>query len=302
VTHRRHGDPLPLGGADGLPYSKGLMARALIAVGLSAERATQLAGRVERDLLESEQTSANFDRLHELAAELFGDDESGAAIRRLQRFGDLHELDLPIVVLVGGATGTGKSTVATEVAHRLGITRVTSTDFVRQTMRAFFSMDFMPSIHYSSFEADHALRAPEESEDPVISGFLEQTRNVLVGVRASIERALEEGWSIVLEGVHLVPGMLPRFDGALVTQCVLAIEDEGAHASNFWIRDASSEGLRPVHKYLDRLSDIRRVQNLIVGRAERLGVPVIPSTNLEESVRTVLDLVLDSADSLQAVP
>ena len=42
-------------------------------------------------------------------------------------------------LLVGGATGTGKSTVATEAAHRLGITRVTSTDFIRQTMRAFFS-------------------------------------------------------------------------------------------------------------------------------------------------------------------
>ena len=45
----------------------------------------------------------------------------------------------------------------TEVAHRLGITRVTSTDFVRQTMRAFFSPEFMPSIHYSSFEAGRAL-------------------------------------------------------------------------------------------------------------------------------------------------
>ena len=37
----------------------------------------------------------------------------------------LSRLELPLLVLVGGATGTGKSTVATEVAHRLGITRVT---------------------------------------------------------------------------------------------------------------------------------------------------------------------------------
>ena len=69
----------------------------------------------------------------------------------------LRQLELPLLVLVGGATGTGKSTVATEVAHRLGITRVTSTDVVRQTMRAFFSAEFMPSIHYSSFEAGQAV-------------------------------------------------------------------------------------------------------------------------------------------------
>jgi 2-phosphoglycerate kinase len=40
-------------------------------------------------------------------------------MRRLRRFQDLYELDLPIILLVGGATGTGKSTVATDVAYRL---------------------------------------------------------------------------------------------------------------------------------------------------------------------------------------
>ena len=81
-------------------------------------------------------------------------------VRQLRRFRDLQELDLPVILLVGGGTGTGKSTVATEVAYRLGITRVTSTDFVRQTMRAFFAKEFMPSIHYSSFEAGLGLRRP----------------------------------------------------------------------------------------------------------------------------------------------
>ena len=91
-----------------------------------------------------------------------------------------------MILLVGGATGTGKSTVATEVAYRLGITRVTSTDFIRQTMRAFFAKEFMPSIHYSSFEAGLGLTKAEEEEsgDAALLGFLDQTRNVLTGVEA----------------------------------------------------------------------------------------------------------------------
>ena len=40
VSERRHREPLPLGGEDGLPYSKGLLARALIATGVPAERRT----------------------------------------------------------------------------------------------------------------------------------------------------------------------------------------------------------------------------------------------------------------------
>src|SRR5436190_5512822 len=103
----------------------------------------------------------------------------------------LADLRAPIILLIGGTTGTGKSTIATEAAHRLGITRVTSTDFIRQTMRAFFSREFMPSVHYSSFEAGLALTKAEEEEtgDPRLLGFLDQTRNVLVGVEAALDRA-----------------------------------------------------------------------------------------------------------------
>jgi len=199
-------------------------------------------------------------------------------------------------VLVGGATGTGKSTVATEVAYRFGITRVTSTDFVRQTMRAFLSQEFMPSIHYSSFEVPG-----EGGLGGVVEGFVEQTRNVLIGVRALIERALQEGWSLVLEGVHLVPGMLPPVEGAMVVHCVLAIEDEQLHESHFWVRDASSDGLRPVQKYLDALGDIRLVQDFILDQARTAAVPVVENGSIELSIGTVMELVLSSAERYSRV-
>jgi len=168
-------------------------------------------------------------------------------------------------------------------------------------MRAFFSKEFMPSIHYSSFEAAAGLREPEQADDPVIAGFLEQTRNVLVGVSASIERALEEGWSMVLEGVHLVPGMLPRIEGALVVQCILAIEDEEEHITHFMVRDAGLDGLRPHAKYIERLDDIRRVQDYLIGRAKRHKVPVIANNDIRGAIDSVLELVLASAEQVQRV-
>jgi len=300
MSHPRHSEPLPLGTPD-QPYSKGLMARALVAVGVPLSRAYELAKRIELDLYERGEQSIEFERLEELALEVLGEVEGAESTRRLRRLRELQELDLPIILLVGGATGTGKSTVATEAAYRLGITRVTSTDFVRQTMRAFFSEEFMPSIHYSSFEAADGLREPEQAEDPVIAGFMEQTRNVLVGVRASLERALEEGWSMVLEGVHVVPGMLPPMERALVVQCVLAIDDIEEHTSHFMIRDIGSDGLRPHSKYIDRLDDIRRIQDYIVRRARRHGVPVIGNTDIRSAIDRVVELVLASAEQMQHV-
>ncbi|MDQ4019079.1 MAG: hypothetical protein M3188_04490 [Actinomycetota bacterium] len=285
-----------------LPYSKGLMAKALMGTGLTPERSYELARLIESELVrEHEDAAASLEHVYDVAARVLADHEDEDAVRRLRRFQALQDVDLPLIVLVGGATGTGKSTITTEVAHRLGITRVTSTDFVRQTMRAVFSEAFMPSIHFSSFEAGRALKPAErESEDALIAGFLEQTRNVLVGVRAVVDRALTEAHSMALEGVHVVPGLVPAsLEGAIVSQCVIAIPDEEEHARHFFVRDADSEGLRPVEKYLDALPEIRRLQDFVVERAHEAGVPVIENAGREQAVDAVLRLVLDAVERVR---
>jgi 2-phosphoglycerate kinase len=302
MPERRYADPLPLG-SDEEPYSKGLMARALIRAGVTAERAVELARTIEKDLSERGRHIVDLERLEELAVDVLGEVDGNRAIRHLRRTHELQELDMPLIVLIGGATGTGKSTVATEVAYRLGITRVTSTDFVRQTMRAFFTPEFLPAIHTSSFDAGKTLPSAQEEEvDPLLHGFLEQTRHVLIGVQAAIDRSLEEGWSMVLEGVHLVPGMLPGpIEGALAVECVVAIENEEIHAEHFMIRDLSSNGVRPLDKYLERIADIRYLQDFIVERAQVEGVPVIENTEREKAIAGVLELVLAAADEMHKV-
>jgi 2-phosphoglycerate kinase len=292
--------PLPLGGGElGLPYSRGLMARSLMAAGVAGHRAYALASRVHDELRERGRGEIELERLEALAVEMLGEEEGRESIQRLRRYQELRELDLPIMIFIGGATGTGKSTVATELAYRFGITRVTSTDFVRQTMRAFFSDAFMPAIHQSSFEAGDAY---PDADDPLEFGFLQQARNVLVGIRASSERAFEEGWSLVLEGVHLVPGMveLPRPEHAVSVFVVLSITDEDEHVRHFRFRDEDCES-RPESRYLERFADIRRLQELVVARAHRAGVPVIENENADKAARTVADLVLAAAEQSRPV-
>jgi 2-phosphoglycerate kinase len=107
---------------------------------------------------------------------------------------------------------------------------------------------------------------------------------------------------MVLEGVHLVPGMLPtEIEGVLVVQFVLAIEDVEAHASHFWIRDTASDGARAFERYLDSIGDIRRIQDYIVARAEKAGVPVIENGNIEEAIGKAMELVLENAERMERV-
>ena len=73
MTERRYVDPSPLGGGeDGLPYSKGLMTRTLMATGMSAVKAYELARAIERDLEGAARTSADLDRVRRVAVEQLG--------------------------------------------------------------------------------------------------------------------------------------------------------------------------------------------------------------------------------------
>jgi 2-phosphoglycerate kinase len=269
------------------------MARALVSAGAAIESAYVIASQLELDLFATGARAAEIERLEEVAAEVLGDGEGRRVVWHLRRLAGLQLLDRPIVLLVGGATGTGKSTVATETAHRLGITRVTSTDFIRQTIRAYFPPSEMPSVHVSSFETggDAGL---------TVDGFLDQTRRVLVGVEASIERALTEGWSMAIEGVHLVPGMVTAaIEGALLVHAVLHVESVDEHRSHFVIRDVATGGSRTLQKYLEGFAEIRLLQDLILERARHEGVPVIDGSSLEAATAELLDLVLSRAESLE---
>ena len=68
-------------------------------------------------------------------------------------------------------------------------------------------------------DAARLVRHPlPRSADPVVIGFREQTSAVSVGIDALIQRAIDEGTDLILEGAHLVPGFLEysRFKGKAV--------------------------------------------------------------------------------------
>ncbi|HEX8104444.1 MAG TPA: hypothetical protein VF533_17645 [Solirubrobacteraceae bacterium] len=278
----------------GLPYSKGLMAQSLMATGLSPERSYELAFELERRLEVRALPSISVEELRGMVEAVLGEREGDGAVERWRRWQRVDRLDSPLVVLIGGTAGTGKSTLATTIAHRLGITRLTSTDMIRHILRTFFAVDVMPDVHCSSFEARRAVRqlAPEGTDLDLL-GFRLQAEHVASAVRALVDRAITERTPILLEGVHLVPGLLPDDvrSRALVVHAVLAVEDEEAHRSHFELRgEAQARG--PTARYLDSFATIRKLQDHLVEAAEAAGVPVIRTVALDDAVAEMLGLVM----------
>jgi len=284
---------------DQAPFSKGLMAQTLMSTGLAPERAYNVAAAVERRLRRRGPAALTLADLREIARDQLGREQGDVLIARFGQWQKLRRLETPLIVLIGGATGVGKSTLATQLAHRLGITRVIGTDMVRQTMRAFFAPELMPAIHTSSFDAASAVRVPMPRETDLSKmGFIEQTKAVSVGLDALIARGIVEAQRMVVEGVHLVPGYLDRsrWGEAIVLEFMLAVSDKGRHRGNFTVREWETGGIRPLRRYIEHFADIRRIQKYMVGRAQALGVPVIDGPSLEDNLSAVLGTILQRVE------
>ena len=286
-----------------LPYSKGLMASEIMATGLAPARAFHVAEVIEQRLHESARRTIRRDELHDLALDVIRDEVGAKYAEPFSKWRRVLKLDMPLVILVGGATGVGKSTIATMLASRLGITRVVPTDAIREVMRSMLTADLFPTLHTSLFDVGRLVRLPlPPSVDPDIIGFREQTAAVTVGIEALVQRAIDEGTDLIVEGAHVVPGFLKldRFAGkAVAVQLVVTVDDEEMHRSHFLRRSRETRN-RPPDRYLDNFDKIRKLQRYVRSLALQHGVPAIPSYSLDATLSHVIDLVVGQA--FDAVP
>ncbi|HEX2253426.1 MAG TPA: hypothetical protein VHQ65_09180 [Thermoanaerobaculia bacterium] len=284
VTVVYHGEPQP--------FSRGLLARSIYAAGLDLDHAYRLVG-----LLQGELRREGVARLTagELAARV-GDllerhgEAEGAGRYRLLR--SVTTLPRPLVIYLGGASGTGKSTLALDLAPLLRIYRINATDTIRQVMRMTFSPAVLPSLHRSSFEVDEPPPGGRVTRRRVQAAFLEQATRVLVGVRAVVDRSVAENLSVLVEGVHLVPPMVPFADlegSAWQVMLMLTTLDEEGHRSRFLSRDRALG--RRADRYLDHFGSIRRIQDLLLERAETHDVPLVETRERDGTLQHALRLV-----------
>jgi 2-phosphoglycerate kinase len=253
-----------------------------------------LAHLIEERLGQRAKTEVGVDELRSLAEEVLMAEEGEAVTNRYQQWWRLGRLDRPLVVLIGGVTGVGKSTIATQLASRLGITRVVATDQVRQVVRAFFSHDFMPAVHHSSFDVATALQAFGDGDRATVAGFLRQVEDIAPGVDALVQRAVAERGRIVIEGVHLLPEVpSPALcEQAVTARALVAVTDEQAHRAHFHMR--GSESARPPHRYLEAFDRIRTLQDYLIERARAAGIPIIDEGGVEPALKRMMEIVLDA--------
>jgi len=277
------------------PFSAGILSHSLEACGISPDVALQGARKVFARLQQTGHREINHKALRRVIYRCLNDHCSAGMAERYLSWRRFENSGDALIVLVGGTTGSGKSTVSAELAHRMSISRSQSTDMMREIIRAYLSPQVVPTLGYSSFEAWRGLPGSIEGqtleiENLVIAGFLSQFSAMRLALEATINRAIRERHHLIVEGVHVVPTELNldiRNRNAIVVPLTLATMKKMLLRKQLKRRDRESSS-QPKSRYLDKLDDIWELQSWLLSEADRAGIPIIQNWYIEDTVNEAL--------------
>jgi 2-phosphoglycerate kinase len=200
----------------------------------------------------------------------------------------------PLVILVGGTAGCGKSTIATNVASRLEIARMQSTDMLREVMRTMISKKGEPILHKSSYSAwqelpDEILES-EDKNQRIYTGYCRQAEILSVAIKAVIHRALHERVSVIVEGVHFHPSLIRDIiepGDALVVPIMLGVLKRKQLQSRIKGR-STNVPQRRAGRYLEHFESIWKLQTFLLSEADQEDVPIISNTDRDDVFREIM--------------
>jgi 2-phosphoglycerate kinase len=282
------------------PFSRGILAQSLMGVGLEPELAYSLSRDLEDELWHTGLLEIERDELRARVRAMLSETVGKDVARRYELMKVVRQAEHPIIILIGGAPGVGKSTLAAELAYRLGIRRMVSSDAVREALRSLISPQLSPELHASSFAAWRTELLPDEEPKPrrkrVIRGYQSQAQQLAAALTAIVKRSIVEATPLVIEGVHLLPGLLPSqgLEGATIVHLVLVASNADAHRRYFARRDKQTQERRQKDNYLEHFEEIRMIHDFIAERARSEGVAIINGEDMNALIERALEYVLSA--------
>lgn len=275
------------------PFSKGIMSRSLNVADIGIERAHVIASDIESNLIKNNVTEISSVELAEVVLNHLESIDSDIALK-YKNWRSLRTSNEPLIILIGGASGVGTSSMAFELASRLRLKNLISTDMIREVMRKIVSKELSPVIHKSSFDAYESIRTPSIRIDSVIEGFISHVDVVNVGIEAIIERSVKEGISTIIEGVHIVPGFIRKdlLENNNIIMFILTVDDDEAHKQRFYSRCRQPWVKRSLERYMESFGPIRKTQRFLVEQAKIHDTHIIDNVDINETIEIMVDDIL----------
>jgi len=278
-------------------FSVGILSHSLEACAIDPKLSLNGASKVLAAIRKTGHREIDHKSLRRLIYRCLRDHCSEKAANKYLAWRRFKNSDIPLIVMIGGATGTGKSTIAAELSYRLDIARIQSTDMMREVIRSYLAHQVTPTLQYSSFEAWRGLppfsyASKDDDSNKVINGFLAQLSAMKPAIETTIERTLQEHESLVLEGVHMVPA---EFDFCKTEKEAICMQFMLATLNKKSLKKQLKKRIRDLSKHRsseheDFIDEIWELQSWLLEVADKEEINIVPNLNVEDTVREILEI------------
>ncbi len=279
-----------------VPFSRNLHAQSMASCSLPRTKCTAVTRQIHGKLIRSKQRQITTAELTAVTYRTIRNELNQEYADYYLIWNDFIDNDQPLLVLLGGVPGSGKSTVATELATALGIVRTQSTDMLREVMRTLIPPRVAPHLHTSSFNANKVADSSDiyaiKDAENLLYGFQQQSELVEVACQAVLQRALNERVSMILEGVHIRPTLLPHLpeSDAVIVPFALCVLDKDSLISHIKRRRATTQQRRAA-RYLEKIDDIWQLQSALLSAADGADIQILNNLNSEKTVSEIIKTI-----------
>ena len=187
------------------------------------------------------------------------------------------------VLLIGGASGTGKSSIAYSLARHFGV-GITEVDDLHIVLETLTTPEQQPELHYWRTKPDDV----EMTIEDIVNLHISVAKVMQPAIKAVIANHIETKMPIVLEGDYLLPELLAdekvEFDDR-VKAVFLYEDDEQQLASNFLSREPE-EG-----EQSGRAMVSKQIGDWLKRECAKYSVPIVASQPWDTVINRVLTAV-----------
>ena len=137
-----------------------------------------------------------------------------------------------IVLFIGGASGTGKSTLAYQIAEHYSI-NVMEIDDIHQIIKAITTSENYPAIHYWKT----GINWMDIGVDKNVEWLKNVSKEMIIGIKAIVDRHIEDKVPIILEGDFINPDIILSFDNPNIKTVFINEMDKNQLLKNYLDRE-----------------------------------------------------------------
>jgi len=185
-------------------------------------------------------------------------------------------MESPIIILLGGAAGTSKTTLGNILTREFDIAHKLGSGFIREIAKGFVAKDENPFLFNYSFKPHTDISSFEN--------LYLQSEVITPSMELCIQRAHNEGTSLVIEGVNVIPGLInTRY---VTFYGVLAVEDFDRHYNMIMGKTHFKRKI-----FEPDFLKVREIQDEFIKKAKEYNWPTIYIDSIDDTINKIKGLI-----------